>query len=556
MNDLIKSIPIPAILYKTTEQYMIPNEKAYEILKNNISIEKNLENMLKYISKKDFEEYLKDIYIIGENENLISFYCLKFNDSSEYKIIIIQDISMALVETIKNKSNNVLLGSTKNNNIDIIATDGKGIILNISYFFEKYYNVNSEELLGKSVFELEKSGVFYPSATCKVLKTGQRVTILQKNRLNHEILVTALPIKDDKQNISRVVCFSYDITDLYKIKKQIGDLEKNAEIYMRNLKSLESKKINFPNVVGKSKEMQKIFKLITKIADFDVNVIITGESGVGKSYFAKLIHNISRRNKEPFIEVNCGAIPENLLESELFGYEGGSFTGAKKEGKLGLIELAQNGTLFLDEIAEMSLNLQVKLLKVIQDKTFNRIGGRKVIKVNFRLITATNRDLKDLIRQRKFREDLFYRLNVVSIHIPALRRRKEDITALILYFMEKFNKKYNLNKKLSHCVMNNLVSYEWVGNIRELENMIERTLLISDGDIITEEFLPDNIKSSHREMNGQQKNTLQEDLDSYEKDIVVKAFEKYKTTVAVAKALGISQATAVRKIKKYVRKYS
>lgn len=556
MNDLIKSIPIPAILYKTTEQYMIPNEKAYEILKNNISIQKNLENMLKYISKKDFEEYLKDIYIIGENENLISFYCLKFNDSSEYKIIIIQDISMALVETIKNKSNNVLLGSTKNNNIDIIATDGKGIILNISYFFEKYYDVNSEELLGKSVFELEKSGVFYPSATCKVLKTGQRVTILQKNRLNHEILVTALPIKDDKQNISRVVCFSYDITDLYKIKKQIGALEKNAEIYMRNLKSLESKKINFPNVVGKSKEMQKIFKLITKIADFDVNVIITGESGVGKSYFAKLIHNISRRNKEPFIEVNCGAIPENLLESELFGYEGGSFTGAKKEGKLGLIELAQNGTLFLDEIAEMSLNLQVKLLKVIQDKTFNRIGGRKVIKVNFRLITATNRDLKDLIRQRKFREDLFYRLNVVSIHIPALRRRKEDITALILYFMEKFNKKYNLNKKLSHCVMNNLVNYEWVGNIRELENMIERTLLISEGDIITEEFLPESIKNSHREMKGQQKNTLQEDLDSYEKDIVVKAFEKYKTTVAVAKALGISQATAVRKIKKYVRKYS
>ncbi|WPC42414.1 sigma-54 interaction domain-containing protein [Clostridium sp. JS66] len=555
MNDLIKSISIPAILYKTTEQHMIPNEKAYEILKNNISIQKNLENMLKYVSKKDFEEYLKDIYIIGENENLISFYCLKFDDSSEYKIIIIQDISMALVETIKNKSNNVLLEPIKNN-IDIIATDEKGIILNISRFFEKFYNVKSEELLGKSVFELEKSGVFYPSATCKVLKTGQRVTMLQKNRLNREILVTALPIKDNTQNISRVICFSYDITDLYKIKKQIGALEKNAEIYMRNLKSLESKKINFPNVVGKSKEMQKIFKLITKIADFDVNVIITGESGVGKSYFAKLIHNISRRNKAPFVEVNCGAIPENLLESELFGYEGGSFTGAKKEGKLGLIESAQNGTLFLDEIAEMSLNLQVKLLKVIQDKTFNRIGGRKAIKVNFRLITATNRDLKDLIRQRKFREDLFYRLNVVSIHIPALRRRKEDIIALISYFMEKFNKKYNLNKKLSHCAMNSLINYEWIGNIRELENMIERTLLISEGDLITEEFLPDNIKNSHKEMNGQQKNTLQEDLDNYEKDIIVKAFEKYKTTVGVAKALGISQATAVRKIKKYVRKYS
>ncbi len=403
---------------------------------------------------------------------------------------------------------------------------------------------------------MENSGVFYPSATCRVLKTGQRITMLQKNKLNHEILVTALPIKDNKQDVFRVVCFSYDITDLFKIKKQIGVLEKNAEIYIKNLKCLESEEIKFPNVVGKSKEMQKIFKLLTKVADFDVNVIITGESGVGKSYFAKLIHNISKRHKESFIEVNCGAIPENLLESELFGYEGGSFTGAKKEGKAGLIELAQNGTLFLDEIGEIPLNLQVKLLKVIQDKTFNRIGGTKPIKINFRLVTATNRDLKDLIKQKKFREDLFYRLNVVSINIPPLRERKEDIINLILYFMGNFNEKYNLNKSLSDSVINNLINYDWIGNIRELENVIERTLLISEEDIITEEFLPDNIKELHKEMNAQQRNTLQEDLDNYEKNIVLKAFEKYKTTVGVGKALGISQATAVRKIKKYIRNYS
>jgi transcriptional regulator with PAS, ATPase and Fis domain len=556
LDDLIKSISIPAILYKTAEQLIIPNEKAYEILKNNSSIQKNLENMLKYVSKKDFVECLQDIYIIGENENLISFYCLKFDDLYEYQIVIIQDISMSLVQTIKDKSNNIVLDHVKNNDTDIIVTDEKGIILNISPFFEKFYNVNSEELLGKSVFELENSGVFYPSATCRVLKTGQRITMLQKNKLNHEILVTALPIKDSKQDVFRVVCFSYDITDLFKIKEQIGVLEKNAEIYIKNLKCLESEEIKFPNVVGKSKEMQKIFKLLTKVADFDVNVIITGESGVGKSYFAKLIHNISKRHKESFIEVNCGAIPENLLESELFGYEGGSFTGAKKEGKAGLIELAQNGTLFLDEIGEIPLNLQVKLLKVIQDKTFNRIGGTKPIKINFRLITATNRDLKDLIEQKKFREDLFYRLNVVGINIPPLRERREDIINLILYFMGNFNEKYNLNKRLSDSVINNLINYDWIGNIRELENVIERTLLISEDDIITEEFLPDNIKDSHKKMNAQQRNTLQEDLDNYEKDIVLKAFEKYKTTVGVGKALGISQATAVRKIKKYIRNYS
>lgn len=556
MDNLIESIPIPAILYKVAEQCIIPNEKAYKILKSNSFIEKSLENMFKYASKKDFSEYLQDICIIGENENLIFFHYLEFNASDEYHIVIIQDISMSLVETIKSKSDNILKPMKSTDEADIVVTDGKGIILNISNFFEKFYDVKSEELLGKSVFELEKLSIFSPSATIKVLRTEQRITMLQKNKLNHEILVTAIPIKDNKEHVSKVVCFSYDITDFFKIKKQFNVLKKKVETYTENLERLEKKEINYPNTIGKSKEMQKIFKLIAKVADFDINILLTGESGVGKSYFAKLIHRISKRSKGPFMELNCGAIPEQLLESELFGYEGGSFTGAKKEGKPGLIELADNGTLFLDEIGEMPLNLQVKLLKVIQDKTFNRIGGTKSIKVNFRLITATNRNLKSLIEQKKFREDLFYRLDVVSINIPPLRERKEDIYFLISHFVKNFNDKYNLNRRLSQSAIELLVNYDWIGNIRELENMIERILLISDSDVINEEFLPESIKGRHKKVFDEENITLQERLDNYEEKLILKAFEKHKTTVGVAKALGISQPTAVRKIKKYINNYS
>ncbi|WP_411683215.1 sigma-54 interaction domain-containing protein [Clostridium thailandense] len=557
MDNLMESIPVPAILYKVSERRILPNEKAHKILESNSSIGKSLENIFKYSSKKDFSEYLQDICIIGENENLIFFYYLEFSNSDEYHIIIIQDISMSLMETIKIKSDNILKPMKSIDEADILVTDGKGVILSISNFFEKFYNVESEELLGKSVFELEKLGIFSPSATIKVLKTEQRITMLQKNKLNHEILVTAIPIKDNKEHISKVVCFSYDITDFFKIKKQFNVLKKKVEnYYTENLERLEKKEIDYPNTIGKSKEMQKIFKLITKVADFDINILLTGESGVGKSYFAKLIHRISKRGKEAFMELNCGAIPEQLLESELFGYEGGSFTGAKKEGKPGLIELAHNGTLFLDEIGEMPLNLQVKLLKVIQDKTFNRIGGTKSIKVNFRLVTATNRNLKSLIEQKKFREDLFYRLDVVSINIPPLRERKEDIYILISHFVNNFNDKYNLNRSLSQLAIEMLVNYDWIGNIRELENMIERVLLISDNDVISEELLPEAIRNINKKVFNEENITLQEKLDNYEEKLILKAFEKHKTTVGVAKALGISQPTAVRKIKKYINNYS
>jgi transcriptional regulator with PAS, ATPase and Fis domain len=273
--------------------------------------------------------------------------------------------------------------------------------------------------------------------------------------------------------------------------------------------------------------------------------------GVCKTLFARIIHSRSKRSNGPLIEVNCGAIPDNLLESELFGYESGAFTGARREGKIGLIALAQNGTLFLDEISELPFNLQVKLLRVIQDKTITKLGGTKPVKVDFHLITATNRDLKALIEKEAFREDLFYRLNVMAIRIPPLRDRKDDIFPLSLHFSKALNTKYGMNKSLAPSTIDRLTSYDWPGNIRELENAIERAVLTSDQKVVSEEFLPENIKLAQKLPLHIDGCGLRDALENVEREIILEAHGRYGTTVAVAKALGISQATAARKIKKY-----
>jgi transcriptional regulator with PAS, ATPase and Fis domain len=274
---------------------------------------------------------------------------------------------------------------------------------------------------------------------------------------------------------------------------------------------------------------------------------------VGKSVFAKLIHNKSRRRDKPFIEINCGAIPGNLLESELFGYESGSFTGANIKGKTGLIELAQGGTLFLDEVSELPLDLQVKVLSVVQNKNVLPVGGTESIHVDFRLIAASNKNLEKLVERGLFREDLYYRLKVIPIDIPPLKERREDIVHMCIFFMDKFNETYHLNKSLSYMVMEIFQKYEWPGNIRELENLIERLVLTSETDRIGVECLPEEMQHLEGRLDfSSEKHSLSEALEKLEGYLVRKAYDQCGTTVGVADILEISQPTAVRKIKKYV----
>ncbi len=432
---------------------------------------------------------------------------------------------------------------------DILITDGKGIITRAYESFEKVYNVKKEEVEGRSVFELERMGIFKPSITAKVLKCGEQVTMMQETGDGRKLIVTAAPVKNQQGDILKVISFTRDLTDFVKLKEQYALLENKVERFTAEIEELRGKNKSYPDVVGNSKKIQNVIDTIYRVSEFDASILIEGESGVGKTMFARIIHSKSGRAEGPLIEIDCGAIPENLLESELFGYEKGAFTGANVKGKVGLIELADCGTLFLDEIGELPLNLQMKLLKVIQDKKITRIGGTENISVDFRLITATNRNLKNLISKGLFREDLYYRLNVIYIELPPIRERKDDIIHLSMYFLDKYNKKYYQNKTFKSEIFDYFMKYEWPGNIRELENLIERMVLVSKQDIIDVSLIPQIMKKN----NSKRKyDTLEEALEEVERQMVIEAYEKRKTTVGVAKELGISQPTAVRKIKKHI----
>src|SRR5699024_9491314 len=292
-------------------------------------------------------------------------------------------------------------------------------------------------------FELQEENIFNPSVTVEVLKENKEVQVMQTTINGRVVMATGIPIYDKEKNIIRVISFSHDLTEIQELKEDYEHLQTKMKRFETEIEELREKETKVDGIVVKSEAIKRILELVNRMSKSDANVVLLGESGVGKSMFARAIHNGSERNKESFIEVNCGAIPENLFESEVFGYEPGAFTGASQKGKVGLIELADQGTLFLDEVGEIPLSQQVKLLKVLEEKKVVRVGGQKAIDVDFRLVAATNQDLKELVRQGEFREDLFYRLNVVPITIPPLRERKEDIYQLAHYYLAIHNQKYD-----------------------------------------------------------------------------------------------------------------
>ncbi len=308
-------------------------------------------------------------------------------------------------------------------------------------------------------------------------------------------------------------------------------------------------------VIAYSVEMGKVLQVASKVAQVTSTVMILGESGVGKEVVARFIHNASLRRRGPFVTINCGAIPPNLLESELFGYEAGAFTGANRQGKPGMIETASSGTLFLDEISDLPLDLQVKLLQVIQERRLTRVGGIQPIEVDIRIIAATNRDLAKMVERGEFRADLFYRLNVVPIVIPPLRSRRDDIIPLIYHFLAKHNNTHRYNKTISRETREVLTQYSWPGNVRELENLIERLVVTVEGDEIGVEDLPQHVKE--RDVNCNSKVIvegvipLREAVEEVERQLIKHAQEEHETTYEIAEALGVNQSTVVRKLKKY-----
>ena len=439
---------------------------------------------------------------------------------------------------------------------DVTLTDGKGIVIRISDSYEKHYGVSKGDIVGKTVFELEEQGIFRPSVTADVLEKKCKSTIMQKNKLGKSVLTTGVPLFDDAGEIQYIISYnSIDIANMTTLQEMYTKLSELMNEYNAEINNLRMKDIRDKELVAKSKHMADLIDLVSQVADTNANVLISGETGVGKSMIAKIIHQKSGRAKGPFIEINCGTIPASLIESELFGYERGSFTGASNKGKIGKIELANAGTLFLDEIGELPLNMQIKLLQVIQEKVITRIGGLEKIEVDFRLIAATNRDLVKDIQKNVFREDLYYRLNVIPIHIKPLRERPEDIHPLVLSFLKIFNKKYNKNISIGSKVFDVLEKQSWPGNIRQVENLIERLVIMAKHNNIELQDLPADIKANAVRKDIIVEGSLDEMMEAYEKAIFLDAFKTYKTSIAIGEALGISQSTAARRLRRYIPDY-
>lgn len=430
-------------------------------------------------------------------------------------------------------------------------SDGQGITQRVSPSAERIYGYKPEDLVGKSIYELERTGVFRPSITRLVLERKEKVQVVQTTGLGGRLMVVGTPIKDEQGNIIRVVNFCRDISEERRLQAELEDARELLEGYKQELRKLSEMTAKEAGLIYKSEAMKQVITLAGKMAEVDSTVLILGESGVGKEVVASYIHQNSQRRDKPYIKLNCSAIPEHLLESELFGYEKGAFTGATKEGKPGLFELANEGTLFLDEIGELPLSLQVKLLRVLQEHELVRIGGTKPIKIDVRIIAATNRNLQEETRQGRFREDLYYRLNVVPVHIPPLRERTDDILPLVIFFRYRFTKKYKKEKTFSQEVLDCLHLYRWPGNVRELQNIVERLIVITDQDVIEAHHLPDMlhyVQPSATKVSVTDILPLKSAVELLERQLLGMAKEKYGTTTKMAEALGVDQSTISRKL--------
>ena len=430
----------------------------------------------------------------------------------------------------------------------LVIIDDKGYIMMMSKGYKEFIGDMVPE--GKHVTEVIENTKLHD-----IVKTGKtqigEIQIIK----GQQVIASRLPIIKDNKIIGAIgkVIFK-DITDFYDMSKKIITMEKEIKYYKDQLKKQKSAKYSFSNIIGESKSLMEVKNICQRAAMSDSNVLIMGESGTGKELFAHAIHNASDRASGPFVKINCAAIPSELLESELFGYEGGAFTGAKKEGKVGKFELANGGSIFLDEIGDMPLHMQAKLLRVLQEREIERIGSTKTRPINVRIISATNKNLEEEVKSGNFREDLYYRLNVMSVNIEPLRKRKDDIRPLAKALVKKLSSQMGVHvDSISEKAMAALEAYDWPGNIRELENVIERSINLLDSDrIIKVSTLPVHITQSHKTHVYIAGSTLKEQLYDVEKSIILECLnENQGNKQKTANDLDMSRTSLYQKLKSY-----
>jgi len=474
-------------------------------------------------------------------------------------VVVLQDLSemenlmlkLSKVRELKDELDNIIECSYDG----MLVVNTKREVLRVNKSALQHFNMNNTTqncLLSDIKSEVAS---YLDKMTIQIIQQKKTLTKGYAKFNGQEIMITGNPRFALDGKVIQVIFNIRDMTELQRLKLEVEQAKEERLRYSIELQELRGKLLK-EDLITKSVEMEPVLELMARVSQVESTVLITGESGVGKEVAAKRIHRLSRKENGPFITINCGAIPENLMESELFGYEKGAFTGANKEGKIGLMEAANGGNVFLDEIGELPLNLQVKLLRVIQEKVIYRIGGIKPINLDVRIIAATNRNLKEMVRKKTFREDLFYRLNVVQIEIPPLRDRREDILPLSEYFLSKYCTKYSKQKKITQQVYKLFETYYWPGNIRELENVIERAVILSQGDSIEVTHLPENLNVEHYgqakvEVNVRGIISLNEGVQLMERELLRKALGTEKSSRKTAQLLGITHTTVLRKGKQY-----
>ncbi|WP_337958000.1 sigma-54 interaction domain-containing protein [Guptibacillus sedimenti] len=488
--------------------------------------------------------------LIGERLELFDRECV-VNRTPLYKneelvgvISVIQDITeVKHYRDLLRQFESIIEFSTDG----LYVVDQEGVTIYVNSAYEEITGFQRSQLIGRHMNELIDGGYIDQSVSLLVLKEKKRISLLQKISDKKDVIVTGSPVFNENHEIELVVTSVRDITQLNSLRSEL-DRARTFSALNQNRYSLQVEGIS-EKIIFRSKEMYEIYEKVKRIAPYPTSILLSGESGVGKEVVANLIHYESDRKDMAFIKVNCGAIPEHLLESELFGYESGAFTGARKDGKFGLLELAQGGTVMLDEVGEMPLSLQVKMLRVLQDGEFYRIGGSQPIKLDIRIISATNKKLLEEIQNGSFREDLYYRLQVIEILIPPLGKRVPDIEVLVDHYFSYYCTKYHIEKRLTKETHLALLAYSWPGNVRELKNMIENLVVSVPAISIEPHHLPVHITDSR--IKGSEPLTLKERVENFEKRIIKDALQKHPSIRSAAKELGIDHSTLVKKMKKW-----
>jgi PAS domain S-box-containing protein len=433
--------------------------------------------------------------------------------------------------------------------------DAQAKIIRINRASERINDIRAEDVVGRNMAELLESGFVDRSVTFEVIRTRQVSNLLQQ-RGARKLVLTGTPVFDNDGDLLRVVVSERDITEIDTLQRNLEEQEAMKDRFRLQVLELQQAVQNSRKVIARSPCMVKSLTQALKVSGANSSVLILGESGVGKGLIADMIHKNSSRAEKPMIRINCGAIPESLIESELFGYEKGAFTGAQGS-KPGYFEMADGGLLFLDEIAELPLSSQVKLLRFLEDGQIMRLGGTKPKTVDVRVLAATHRDLEKMVEKGKFRLDLYYRLNVIPIHVPAIRERKDCILPLIHYYLDVFGEQVKVRRRLTRAASDALLNYSYPGNVRELMNLCERLVVMSETELIDLPDLPNHVanrviqESTFTSDDWPEQMTLQQIVESVERKVLINGVQKHKNQARIAEALNVNQSTITRKLKRY-----